>query len=183
MSDIRLSIPTGPVDAHISVPGSKSIANRALVCAMLAEGNSVIQGLPDGDDTQVLVDALLETKCLFHIDEAAVSIDGGSASRLPTIIDARLAGTTSRFVTAIAALSDATTIIDGQDALRARPMSDLHDALQSMGAEITALGEPGHLPVSVSRGALRGGEVTIRGDVSSQFISALMLIVSLLLHI
>jgi 5-enolpyruvylshikimate-3-phosphate synthase len=69
MSDIRLSIPTGPVDAHISVPGSKSIANRALVCAMLAEGNSAIQGLPDGDDTQVLVDALFETKCLFHIDE------------------------------------------------------------------------------------------------------------------
>ena len=186
MSDIRLSIPTGPVDAHISVPGSKSIANRALVCAMLAEGNSAIQGLPDGDDTQVLVDALFETKCLFHIDEAAVSINGGSASRLPTIIDARLAGTTSRFVTAIAALSDATTIIDGQDALRARPMSDLHDALQSMGAEITALGEPGHLPVSVSRGALRGGEVTIRGDVSSQFISALMLIAPVLeegLHI
>ena len=176
MSDIRLSIPTGPVDAHISVPGSKSIANRALVCAMLAEGNSAIQGLPDGDDTQVLVDALFETKCLFHIDEAAVSIDGGSASRLPTIIDARLAGTTSRFVTAIAALSDATTIIDGQDALRGRPMSDLHDALRTLGAEVTALGELGHLPVSVSRGTLRGGDVTIRGDVSSQFISALMLI-------
>jgi 3-phosphoshikimate 1-carboxyvinyltransferase len=143
---------------------------------MLAEGTSTISGLPDGDDTQVLVDALSETKCLFRVGDNSVSINGGSNFRLPTIVDARLAGTTSRFVTAIAALSDATTIIDGQDALRGRPMSDLHDALQSMGAEITALGEPGHLPVSVSRGTLRGGDVTIRGDVSSQFISALMLI-------
>ncbi len=176
MSDTRLSIPAGPVDTHISVPGSKSIANRALVCAMLAEGTSTISGLPDGDDTQVLVDALSETKCLFQVGDTSVSINGGSASRLPTIIDARLAGTTSRFVTAIAALSDATTIIDGQDALRGRPMSDLHDALRTLGAEVTALGELGHLPVSVSRGTLRGGEVTIRGDVSSQFISALMLI-------
>ena len=186
MSGIRLSLPVGPVDTQISVPGSKSIANRALVCAMLAEGTSTISGLPDGDDTQVLVDALFETKCLFRVGDGAVSINGGSASRLPTIIDARLAGTTSRFVTAIAALSDATTIIDGQDALRGRPMSDLHDALASMGADITALGELGHLPVSVSRGTLRGGDVTIRGDVSSQFISALMLIAPVLeegLHI
>ena len=176
MSDTRLSIPGGPVDTYISVPGSKSIANRALVCAMLAEGTSTISGLPDGDDTQVLVEALSETKCLFQVGDTSVSINGGSASRLPTIVDARLAGTTSRFVTAIAALSDATTIIDGQDALRGRPMSDLHDALRTLGAEVTALGESGHLPVSVSRGTLRGGEVTIRGDVSSQFISALMLI-------
>jgi len=143
---------------------------------MLAEGTSTISGLPDGDDTQVLVEALSETKCLFQVGDTSVSINGGSASRLPTIVDARLAGTTSRFVTAIAALSDATTIIDGQDALRGRPMSDLHDALRTLGAEVTALGESGHLPVSVSRGTLRGGEVTIRGDVSSQFISALMLI-------
>ena len=77
MSDIRLSIPTGPVDAHISVPGSKSIANRALVCAMLAEGNSAIQGLPDGDDTQVLVDALFETKCVFIFSRIKKDEDQG----------------------------------------------------------------------------------------------------------
>ncbi len=180
MSNIRLSIPAGSLDTQISVPGSKSIANRALVCAMLAEGTSTISGLPDGDDTQVLLDALSETKCLFRVGDAAVSINGGSAARLPTIVDARLAGTTSRFITAVSALSEATTIIDGQDVLRGRPMSDLHDALQSLGAEITALGEVGHLPVSVSRGKLRGGSVSIRGDVSSQFISALMLIAPVL---
>ena len=104
MSNIRLSIPAGSLDAQISVPGSKSIANRALVCALLAEGTSTISGLPDGDDTQVLVDALSETKCLFRVDDAAVSINGGSAARLPTIVDARLAGTTSRFITAVSAL-------------------------------------------------------------------------------
>jgi 3-phosphoshikimate 1-carboxyvinyltransferase len=95
---------------------------------------------------------------------------------MPGIIDAQLAGTSSRFLTAVASLGVNTCVIDGGAPLRSRPMSDLHEALSSMGAHVHPLGEPGHLPVSVEAGQLIGGRISIRGDVSSQFISALMLI-------
>lgn len=176
MSSRRLTPSTEPLNAVVHVPGSKSVANRALVCAMLADGESVISGLPDGDDTAVMLDALLQASRLQRLSSNAVMVAGGAAGKLPGIIDAVLAGTSSRFLTAVAALGESVTIIDGGEPLRARPMQDLHDALSALGAEITPLGVPGHLPVSVSRGRLHGGRISIRGDVSSQFISALMLI-------
>lgn len=180
MSSLHFSAPSGPLNATVVVPGSKSVANRALVCALLADGESVITGMPDGDDTQVLLGVAEEMGKLFRLNETTVAIRGSSSVHLPGIVDAQLAGTSSRFLTALAALGETTCIIDGGAPLRTRPMSDLHEALVALGAEIVSLGEVGHLPVSVTRGALRGGIVTIRGDVSSQFISALMLIAPLL---
>lgn len=180
MSSLHFSAPSGPLKATVVVPGSKSVANRALVCALLADGESVISGMPDGDDTQVLLGVAEEMGKLFRVNETTVAIRGSSSVRLPGIVDARLAGTSSRFLTAVAALGETTCIIDGGAPLRTRPMSDLHEALVALGAEVVPLGEVGHLPVSVTRGALRGGIVTIRGDVSSQFISALMLVAPLL---
>jgi 3-phosphoshikimate 1-carboxyvinyltransferase len=99
---------------------------------------------------------------------------------LPGIVDAQLAGTSSRFLTAVAALIGSTTVIDGGEPLRGRPMGELHEALSQLGADIEWLGQRGHLPVAVSRGEMKGGEISIHGDVSSQFISALMLIGPLL---
>ena len=172
--------PDGPMDAVVRVPGSKSVANRALVCAMLADGESVISGLPDGDDTAVIVNVLLEMGRLHRLADDAVAVSGNRQGGLPGIVDAALAGTSSRFLTAVAALSEDTSIIDGGEPLRGRPMNDLHEALVSLGADVVPLGTPGHLPVSVSKGQCEGGVVTIRGDVSSQFISALMLIAPVL---
>ncbi len=176
MSIVKISPTPGPLDAVIRVPGSKSVANRALVCAMLAKGESVVSGLPDGDDTAVVVAVLEESNRLRHLNNETVVVSGDSMGSLPGIVDARLAGTSSRFLTAVAAVGMGTTVIDGESPLRGRPMADLHNALKELGADITPLGEDGHLPVSVSRGRLVGGSVSIRGDVSSQFISALMLI-------
>lgn len=167
----------GPI--VVNVPGSKSVANRALVCAALAEGDSRISGLPDGDDTSVIIGALTDVHRIVRDGDAYV-VRGGVTSLLPGIVDARLAGTSSRFLTAVAALINSTTVIDGGEPLRARPMGDLHDALLALGADVEWLGERGHLPVAVSRGSLAGGNISIRGDVSSQFISALMLIAPLL---
>ena len=164
------------LNASVVVPGSKSVANRAVICALLAEGESLISGLPDGDDTQVLLAVAEEMGRLFRVGDTTMAVRGSREVRLPGIIDARLAGTSSRFLTAVAALGDTTCIIDGGKPLRTRPMSDLHEALHFLGADISPLGEIGHLPVSVSRGSVTGGVVNIRGDVSSQFISALMLI-------
>ena len=168
---------SGPIVVH--VPGSKSVANRALVCASLAIGESRISGLPDGDDTFVIVDALLQVGRVTRDGETYV-VRGEERVVLPGIVDAKLAGTSSRFLTAVAALIDSTTVIDGGDPLRGRPMGDLHDALVQLGADVEWLGVRGHLPVTISRGDLNGGTISIRGDVSSQFISALMLIAPLL---
>jgi 3-phosphoshikimate 1-carboxyvinyltransferase len=176
MSSRFLTPPVTPIDAVVRVPGSKSVANRALVCAMLADGESIITGLPDGDDTAVILEVLSQTSRLQRLADDAVMVAGNPTGRLPGIVDAALAGTSSRFLTAVAALGESTSIIDGGEPLRSRPMQHLHHALSSLGADITPLGVSGHLPVSVSRGQLVGGRVSIRGDVSSQFISALMLI-------
>ena len=175
MKKMSFRPPAGVLNATIAVPGSKSIANRALICALLAEGESRIDGLPDGDDTAVILEVMDQMKCV-NVVESSAFVSGSRAVKLPGIIDAKLAGTSSRFLTAVAALGSNTCVIDGADPLRSRPMADLHEALNALGADVVPLGDPGHLPVSVDAGALDGGRLSVRGDVSSQFISALMLI-------
>lgn len=176
MTTIELHPPVGPIEAVVSVPGSKSVANRALVCAMLSKESSRITGIPPGDDAQVLLDVIRDSGRSIEILKNEVIIKETTSLKFPGIVDAVLAGTSSRFLTAVASLFDTTTIIDGESVLRNRPMADLHEALMSLGAEVSHLGEVGHLPVSISRGSLTGGEIHIPGHISSQFISALMLI-------
>lgn len=188
MTSLVLGPPVGPIDAVISVPGSKSIANRALVCAMLSKEASRISGIPSGDDAQVVLDVIRDSgRSVTNLGNEVI-IGETSTLKFPGIVDAVLAGTSSRFLTAVAALFESTTIIDGAAVLRSRPMADLHNALSSLGAEVSHLGEVGHLPVAISRGSLSGGEIHIAGNVSSQFISALMLIgpmldVGLVIHV
>jgi 3-phosphoshikimate 1-carboxyvinyltransferase len=168
-----------PLDATVVVPGSKSIANRALVCAALAHGPSTLDGMPDGDDTSAMAAGLaaLGVGVTLTGDRAAVAgIEGALRPAPGAVIDSALAGTTSRFLTAVAALSETPVVVDGGPPLRRRPMGALHDALLALGAVVEPLGERGHLPVRVSRGELRGGAVGVPGDVSSQFLTALMLI-------
>ena len=176
MTICRITPPDTDLDAVVRVPGSKSVANRAIICAMLAKGESTIRGVPDGDDTAVLLNVLREVKRIQQLSQDSYMIAGDPHGQLPNIVDAQLAGTSSRFLTAVAALSPDTHIIDGEAPLRSRPMLDLHEGLIALGADVIALGATGHLPVSVSRGTCVGGRVVVRGDVSSQFISALMLI-------
>ena len=173
MRALRVSGAAGPVDAVVRVPGSKSVANRALLCAALAgDGVSRISNVPGGDDCAAMLAALAGAGCVG--DDGAVF--GGRFPAALVRFDAAIAGTTSRFLTAAAALSEIGVVVDGGEPLRRRPMRDLHEALSSLGAKVEPLGEQGHLPVRVSRGALAGGSVSVRGDVSSQFLSALMLV-------
>jgi len=176
VTTVLLQPNTGPLDAVVPVPGSKSVANRALVCAMLSKDASRITGIPTGDDARVVLNVIKDSgRSITNLGNEVI-IGETSTLKFPGIVDAVLAGTSSRFLTAVAALFDTTSIIDGEEVLRSRPMADLHDALVSLGAEVSHLGEVGHLPVSVSRGSLKGGEINVAGNVSSQFISALMLI-------
>ena len=159
---------------EVRVPGSKSIANRALICAALAHGTSTLHGMPDGDDTAAMVTALralgfgIDTS---HVASGAIGVTGGR----PTggAAWAELAGTTSRFLIGLAATGAEPITIDGGPPLRRRPMTPLLDALRTIGADVDSA--DGHLPVRVT-GPARGGAVTVRGDVSSQFLSALMLV-------
>jgi len=168
----------GGVDAIVEVPGSKSIANRALVCAALASGRSVLHRVPDGDDTAAMVEGLGSLGIGVERDGDVVTVEGGRG-RLragPLAVSARLAGTTSRFLTAVAAVGPGPYTVDGHAPLRARPMLPLHEALLALGARLEWSDRPGHLPVTVSGPVVGAPELPLSGDVSSQFLSALMLI-------
>jgi 3-phosphoshikimate 1-carboxyvinyltransferase len=178
--DVYRVAPLGaPIDAVVEVPGSKSVANRALVCAALAEGESVLSGVPDGDDTEAMLDCLRAIGVEVERGGDEVRVAGGQSrfKRGSITLQARLAGTTSRFVTALAALGPGTYTIDGEQPLRNRPMGPLHDALAAMGVDVQPLEAPGRLPVRVNGPVdVSLDEVSLRGDVSSQYLTALMLI-------
>jgi 3-phosphoshikimate 1-carboxyvinyltransferase len=168
----------GPIDAVVAVPGSKSLTNRALVCAALARGQSTIRGALVADDRDAMVECLRglgasisvsdDAGSTVLVDGLAGSVGGGGD------LDARLSGTTARFVLPLLALGGAPTYLDGRPPLRARPMGPLIDGLRSLGAEVVEHGEPGHLPLSV-RGPVAGGSVAVSADTTSQFLSALLL--------
>ena len=168
--------------ADVQVPPSKSIANRALICAALADGESEIVGIAPGDDTTAMLDCLEQLAVPVAVTRrdgqhvGLVMGGGGSLPRGPLTLHAKLAGTTSRFITAMAALGTGPYLIDGDPPLRARPMGPLHDSLAALGATLEPGAKWGQLPVTVS-GPLRGADaVVMPGNVSSQYVSALMLI-------
>lgn len=172
----RVSPLRGRLDADVVVPGSRSITNRALACAALAEGTSTLLGAVDNDDTAAM------TRCVAALGAEVGASDGevrvgGFGGRLRPgrhELHTAISGTTSRFVLALAALGREGITLDAGAPMRARPMGDAIEALGHMGVEVTELDRPGRLPLRV-RGPWRGGSATIRGDVSSQFLSGLLL--------
>lgn len=172
----------GPIDADVVVPGSKSITNRALVAAALAEGTSTLSGVLFADDTEAMLDALRVLGVGLHVDRArdAVVVEGlaGHLPSGPLDLDARLSGTTSRFLLPVLALGAGPYLLDGGAPLRARPMADGIDAVRRLGGAVhgAAGGSDRHLPVVVRGGpGVRGGAVTVAGTASSQFLSGLLL--------
>ena len=170
----------GPVIADVHVPPSKSIVNRALICAALADGTSTITGIAPGDDTAAMISCLQQLGCGIGIrvegDDriADVAGTGGALTPGPMTLHAGLAGTTSRFITALCALGSGEYTIDGHPPLRARPMAPLHDSLAALGARVTPGEAAGHLPVTVEGPLRRADAVVMPGDVSSQYITAML---------
>ena len=167
-----------------TVPGSKSIAHRALVCAALARGDSTIKGLPDGDDTQAMLQGLMMLGATFSLDGADAHIQGSiDLNRTDAItVDANLAGTTARFLTAVGALRRSPITVTGNASLRSRPMKDLHLALEQLGAIVSWQNEKYCLPVTVQRGESYSHSVQVAADTSSQFVTSLMLIAPMFEH-
>jgi 3-phosphoshikimate 1-carboxyvinyltransferase len=165
---------TAPVTATVTLPGSKSVTNRALVLAALAEGPGVVRRALRSRDADLMVAALRALGAtLVPAGETAASVDwevrpgpirGGAA------IDAGLAGTVMRFVPPMAALADGPISFDGDPHARKRPMGPILDALRALGARV----DNDALPFTIS-GPLTGGEVTLDASGSSQFVSGLLL--------
>lgn len=170
-----------PPDAVVAVPGSKSITNRALVAAALARGVSQLNGALLADDTRAMLAGLrglgveLEVGGDGASERVLVTGVGGAPPPSDVDVDARLSGTTARFLAPVLALAPGTHVLDAAAPMRSRPMGPALDALRALGAEVRELGEPGHLPVEVRSPGIRGGTVSVPGDVSSQFLSGLLL--------
>lgn len=143
------------INSSILLPASKSISNRALILNALSLSPSQIENLSNSDDTNVMVDA-------FRTES--------------TLIDVKAAGTSMRFLTAFLAITPGEWIITGTERMQERPINILVDALISLGARIAYLGKVGFPPLKIKGTALDGGEIYLSGDVSSQFISALLMI-------
>ena len=181
-SEYAVVVKSEMLDAIVNVPGSKSIANRALVCAALARGASSIKGLPDGDDTQAMLQSLQVLGATILLEKSDAQIEKAiDMDRLePVSVDANLAGTTARFLTAIGALRRGPMTVTGGESLRSRPMKDLHVALGDLGAILSWQDEKYCLPVTVQRGESYADSIEIASDTSSQFVTALMLIAPML---
>ena len=169
----------GPIDVVVTLPGSKSITNRALVCAALADGTSTLTNALHADDTEAMVEGLQALGVSIEPDWAAGRLTvAGTAGRPVSdvaIVDARQSGTTGRFLLPVAGLGEGLRRVDAANRMRERPMGDVIDAVRRLGGEVRDVGAPGHLPVEVVGGTVAGGEVEVRGDVSSQFLSGLLL--------
>lgn len=180
-----------PLDATVTVPGSKSLTNRALPLAALAHEPTTIRGALSSRDSDLMIAALRA------LGTDVESTDGGHTLRVTPApitgggrVDAGLAGTVMRFIPPIAALADGPVTLDGDPAARQRPMGPVLRALASLGVQVTAAeaagsasaeasGQPpvpDYLPVVVhGTGQVRGGEIEVDASASSQFVSALLL--------
>jgi 3-phosphoshikimate 1-carboxyvinyltransferase len=170
----------GPLRASPSLPGSKSLTNRALIIAALAEGESVVRGVLDSDDTRHMVAALERLGFTIRRHCRAATIEIGGRGGLIPAPGADLfggnAGTTVRFLTSLVALGSGRFRIDGDARMRERPIQDLLDALTALGVVAASERGNGCPPVIVEAEGIPGGEARLAGGVSSQFTSSILLV-------
>jgi len=143
------------LNATVALPASKSISNRALIIYALSGGQVLPQNLSDCDDTEVIINALRD---------------------MPEVINIKAAGTAMRFMTAFLSVTEGTHTLTGTERMKHRPIGILVDALRALGADITYAGEEGYPPLRITGQKLNGGTLEIAGNVSSQYISALLMI-------
>jgi 3-phosphoshikimate 1-carboxyvinyltransferase len=154
MEQYRLTAPK-QLNTTVKLPASKSISNRALIIYALSGGQHLPQNLSNCDDTEVIVSALKE---------------------MPEEINIKAAGTAMRFMTAYLSVTPGSHVLTGTERMKHRPIGILVDALRKLGADISYTGEEGYPPLRITGRQLEGGLLEIQGNVSSQYISALLMI-------
>lgn len=176
----RLQIkPCGPLQGKIQPPGSKSITNRALLCAALAQGPSVLRGLLNSDDTRLMIDALRQLGVVIEVDEkiatAHVHGCGGEFPVKSADLFVGNSGTTIRFLAAAVSTNKGIYRLDGVPRMRQRPIGAMVFALRQLGVEARAHDQDQFPPLVISTIGWRGRKVLVSGSESSQFVSGLLL--------
>jgi 3-phosphoshikimate 1-carboxyvinyltransferase len=174
-------------NATIQVPGSKSITNRALILAALSDPRygSDLSGMLQSEDTEVMIAALRTLGFRVQVDWSLATAHIGRSASVRTIpaSDANLfvmnSGTSMRFLTALVSLGHGRYRLDGVARMRERPIEDLLAALRQLGVKASSERDNGFPPVVVESKRLKGGQVRIKGDVSSQFLSGLLMVAPL----
>ena len=162
----------------VTLPGSKSISNRVLLLAALSQGRTVIHDLLDSDDTRVMLGALGQLGCAVAVVGNTVTVDGlgGQAPRSPARLFMGNAGTAMRPLTAALAVLGGDFELSGVARMHERPIGDLVDALRQLGCDIAYTATEGYPPLRIGMPALRlDAPIRVRGDVSSQFLTALLM--------
>ena len=171
--------PMARVAGTVRLPGSKSISNRTLLLAAIASGTTQIRGLLDADDIDFMLEALRALGVQFDrrpdTDCVEVRGAGGAFPVKRASLFLGNAGTAFRPLTAALALSKGEYVLDGAPRMRERPIRDLVDALRLLGADVRYSGADGFPPLAIGQGMIRLGNVTMRGDVSSQFLTAMLM--------
>lgn len=179
LNSIEIQPLDGPLDARVRPPGSKSITNRALLCAALAEGTSTLEGALSSEDTQVMIEGLGRLGIEVTAGDGGQTLRVvGCSGRIPAEggeLFVGNSGTTIRFLTAFVTLGRGTFRLDGVERMRSRPIEDLLEALGQLGADAVSENGDGCPPVVVRGVGQRGGTARVRGDISSQFLSGLLM--------
>ncbi len=171
--------PIRRISGSITLPGSKSLSNRVLLLAMLSEGETFIENLLDSDDVRRMIDALAKLKILYEEDRPSKKIRvKGEGGRIP-VDKAELflgnAGTAIRPLTAALTLGHGRFVLDGIERMRERPIQDLLDGLNQLGAQVRSINNTGCPPVEIIANGLPGGVTKLSGAISSQYLSAILL--------
>ena len=172
-----LKIPlSGPISAQLRIPGSKSLTNRALLIAALATGSSRLEGMLHSDDTRYMTQALEALGVRLESKEGALLVKGSAGKLGPYSqeIYVENAGTAARFLTAALGLGQGPYLLDGNARMRQRPIKDLIVALDPLGVTVKDINQTGCPPIRIE-GQFKGGKVQLRGDQSSQYLSAIMI--------
>ncbi len=175
----RIQPASQPLDATVSIPGSKSLTNRALTIAALADGTSTLTGALFSDDTELMIACLqilgIRVESDIDAERIVVSGCGGNIPATDGELFCGNSGTTIRFCTALCALGKGHYTLDGNDRMRQRPIANLVDALRATGTLVGYEDKEGFPPVTVRGGGMRTAKITLDAPPSSQYVSALLM--------
>ncbi len=168
------NIEKSKLNGKVVCPSNKSYTHRAIMLASLADGESTIKNVLYSSDTEATIEACKNFGAKIEKTDEKISVKGFKVFKnINSTVDAKNSGTTIRIAAAVASLSSGKTTLSGDDSLNQRPMQPLLDALETIGASCSS--RDGKPPITVA-GIAKGGEITIPGNISSQFVTALMII-------
>ncbi|MDZ8183825.1 MAG: 3-phosphoshikimate 1-carboxyvinyltransferase [Nostoc sp. ChiSLP02] len=180
MDTIEIPALNRPIDATVEIPGSKSITNRALLVAALAQGDSILENALFSEDSNYFAKCLeqLGIPITLNSDQAQIQIagKGGEIPAKQADLFVGLAGTAARFISALVALGNGEYRLDGVPRMRERPMGDLLKVLQSSGVTVNFQGNPDFMPYTIYGGQFSGGHFRLKANQTSQQLSALLMI-------